>query len=138
VRLTLLLAFVIDMIIAPVLIAYRQPPKEEWSVAQLVRALQEGQVSRLALSSERAVVNTTTGVRAIVVDPAQRSVIAALSALGVSADKLRDVTIVADEPGPLTAPARLLQSGCLAPVFILVMGLARLFFVPTRDRSIIT
>ena len=45
------------------LIAYREPPSEDWTVGQLVRAVREGEVSHLHISGERVIVETKPGLR---------------------------------------------------------------------------
>jgi hypothetical protein len=104
-------------------IAYREPPSEDWSVGQLVGAVEEGEVSRLHISGERVIVETKPGLRGQIWNAEGISIIELLRDRGVPEERLSALSILSVEPsGPLHWLLRWLWS---LPIIILILGIGR-------------
>ena len=99
--------------------ATHRPPITDWSVTQLARAVQNGQVDRLSLYDDRAVVDAKNSIRALVFSPAGAPIIASLRSLGVSEESLSGIEIVRQAP-PRFGPIDFLQWFWSVPIIILV------------------
>ena len=112
------------------LIAYREPPSEDWTLAQLARAVREGEVSHLRISGERVIVETKPGLRGEVRNAEGISIIESLRELGVPEERLNALSIWSVDPsGPWHWLLRWLWS---LPIIILILGLGRIW-VNGRD-----
>ena len=102
-------------------IGYRQPPSEDWTLAQMARAVKEGEVRQLRISGERVIVETKPGLRGQVRDVEGVSIIELLRDQDVPEERLSDLSILSVEPsGPLHWLLSWLWS---LPIIILILGL---------------
>lgn len=123
VRLVLLLLAGLVMLTLSWFITYREPPSEDWTVGQLIRAVREGEVSRLHISGERVIVETKPGLRGQVRNSEGISIIELLRDRGVPEERLSALSILSVEPsGPWHWLLRWLWS---LPIVILILGLGR-------------
>jgi hypothetical protein len=130
VRLVLVLLAGLVMLMLSWIIAYREPPSEDWTLAQLARAVREGEVSHLHISGERVIVETKPGLRGQVRNAEGISIIELLRERGVPEERLNALSIRSVDPsGPLHWLLRWLWS---LPIIILILGLGRIW-VDKRD-----
>jgi hypothetical protein len=102
-------------------IVYREPPSEDWTLAQMARAVKEGEVRQLRISGERVIVETKPGLRGQVRDVEGVSIIELLRDQDVPEERLSDLSILSLEPsGPLHW---LLRWSWSLPIIILILGL---------------
>jgi hypothetical protein len=130
VRLVLISLVGLVLLMLSWVIAYREPPSEDWTLAQLARAVREGEVSHLRISGERVIVETKPGLRGEVRNVEGISIIEVLRELGVPEERLSGLSILNVEPsGPLHWLLRWLWS---LPIVILALGIGRIW-VNRRD-----
>ena len=128
----LVLVFLVGLVLLMLswVIAYREPPSEDWTLAQLARAVREGEVSHLRISGERVTVETKPGLRGEVRNAEGISIIESLRELGVPEERLNALSIRSVDPsGPWHWLLRWLWS---LPIIILILGLGRIW-VNGRD-----
>lgn len=124
VRLVLVLLAGLVMLTLFWVIAYREPPTEDWTVGRLVRAVREGEVSRLHIAGELVSVETKPGLRGQVRNAEGISIIELLRDRGIPEERLSELSILSVEPsGPLHWVLRWLWS---VPIIILILGLGGL------------
>lgn len=106
------------------LVAYREPAREDWTLAQLAEAVMAREVTSLQIRGEHVLVETTAGTLAVVrkTGSARSASIAdLLQEQGVSQERLSEFPIDEVAPaGPLGWVLKLLLS---VPIVILVLGL---------------
>jgi hypothetical protein len=130
VRLVLLLLAGLVMLMLFWIITYREPPSEDWTLAQLTKAVRQGEVSHLHISGERVIVETKPGLRGQVRNAEGISIIELLRERGVPEERLSALSILSVAPsGPLHWLLRWLLS---LPIVILILGLGRIW-VNRRD-----
>lgn len=114
------------------IIAYREPPREDWTVAQLAQAINHDEVRRLSITGNRAMVETVDGSRALVHSRTEGSIIGALKALDVPEARLSAVEMVAEAPSAGFGPDNVLLWFCSVPIVIMLLGFGGLMLYRTQ------
>jgi hypothetical protein len=116
----LLLLVGLGLLLAYAFVTRQQAPSEDWTVARLAQLVNSGEVVRLYITHHLVVAEASSGTRALVTGPEEKSVVDTLSSLGVPAERLRAIEIVPTRPPGFEPAAVLKWLWWGVPIFILV------------------